>query len=87
VNDNGRAKNPRGPAAERARSHSQPAIEACGPVKTFGRTRAVDGVDLVVPAGIVFGLLGRNGAPMRDTRACSDTTSSVTPTRSAAGSA
>jgi ABC-2 type transport system ATP-binding protein len=62
VNDNGRAKNPRGPAAERARSHSQPAIEACGPVKTFGRTRAVDGVDLVVPAGIVFGLLGRNGA-------------------------
>jgi ABC-2 type transport system ATP-binding protein len=62
VSDNGRAKNPRNPGAELARSHSQPAIEARGLVKTFGRTRAVDGVDLVVPAGIVFGLLGRNGA-------------------------
>ena len=38
------------------------AIEAHGLVKTFGETRAADGIDLVVPAGIVFGLLGRNGA-------------------------
>jgi daunorubicin/doxorubicin transport system ATP-binding protein len=38
------------------------AVEASGLVKTFGRTRAVDGLDLCVPAGSVFGLLGPNGA-------------------------
>ncbi|HEX6933694.1 MAG TPA: ATP-binding cassette domain-containing protein [Streptosporangiaceae bacterium] len=31
-------------------------------VKTFGSTRAVDGLDLTVPQGGVFGLLGPNGA-------------------------
>jgi ABC-2 type transport system ATP-binding protein len=31
-------------------------------VKTFGATRAVDGVDLAVPRGTVYGLLGPNGA-------------------------
>jgi len=31
-------------------------------VKVFGDTRAVDGVDLTVPSGSVFGLLGPNGA-------------------------
>ncbi|MGV9942603.1 ATP-binding cassette domain-containing protein [Streptomyces sp. NPDC003401] len=39
-----------------------PAIETAGLVKTFGGTRAVDGVDLVVPAGTVYGVLGPNGA-------------------------
>ena len=29
----------------------------------FGDTVAVDGVDLAVPAGAVFGLLGPNGSP------------------------
>src|SRR5215475_10147896 len=38
------------------------AIEASGLVKTFGATRAVDGLDLAVPQGGVFGLLGPNGA-------------------------
>jgi ABC-2 type transport system ATP-binding protein len=38
------------------------AIEASGLVKTFGATRAVDGLDLTVPQGGVFGLLGPNGA-------------------------
>ncbi|HEX6339071.1 MAG TPA: ATP-binding cassette domain-containing protein [Jiangellaceae bacterium] len=38
------------------------AVEAAGLVKAFGETRAVDGVDLTVPAGRVFGLLGPNGA-------------------------
>ncbi len=38
------------------------AIEATGLVKTFGTTRAVDGLDLAVPRGGVFGLLGPNGA-------------------------
>ncbi|WP_345752464.1 ATP-binding cassette domain-containing protein [Microbacterium rhizophilus] len=38
------------------------AIEATGLVKTFGSNRAVDGVDLRVPAGTVYGVLGPNGA-------------------------
>ncbi|MDN4163509.1 ATP-binding cassette domain-containing protein [Nocardioides abyssi] len=38
------------------------AIETSGLVKTFGDTRAVDGVDLAVPAGGVYGVLGPNGA-------------------------
>src|SRR5215213_9576334 len=43
-------------------SASPPAIEATGLVKTFGSTRAVDGIDLAVPAGTVYGVLGPNGA-------------------------
>jgi ABC-2 type transport system ATP-binding protein len=39
-----------------------PAIEAQGLVKHFGSTRAVDGLDLEVPAGTVYGVLGPNGA-------------------------
>ncbi|OSZ56080.1 daunorubicin/doxorubicin resistance ABC transporter ATP-binding protein DrrA [Streptomyces pharetrae CZA14] len=38
------------------------AIETVGLVKTFGETRAVDGVDLAVPTGTVYGVLGPNGA-------------------------
>ncbi|WP_199430882.1 ATP-binding cassette domain-containing protein [Qaidamihabitans albus] len=38
------------------------AIETSGLVKVFGKTRAVDGVDLAVPAGTVYGVLGPNGA-------------------------
>ena len=38
------------------------AIEASGLVKSFGDTRAVDGVDLAVPRGSVYGVLGPNGA-------------------------
>jgi len=41
---------------------SAPAIETSGLVKIFGANRAVDGVDLTVPAGTVYGLLGPNGA-------------------------
>ena len=43
-------------------SHSTFAIETSDLVKTFGDTRAVDGVDLAVPTGMVYGLLGPNGA-------------------------
>jgi ABC-2 type transport system ATP-binding protein len=43
-------------------SQSQLAIEATGLVKTFGETRAVDGVDLAVRTGSVYGVLGPNGA-------------------------
>ncbi len=38
------------------------AIEVEGLVKTFGATRAVDGVDLAVSQGAVYGVLGPNGA-------------------------
>jgi oleandomycin transport system ATP-binding protein len=38
------------------------AIEAEGLVKRFGKTLAVDGVDLTVEPGMVLGLLGPNGA-------------------------
>ena len=38
------------------------AIEAVGLVKSFGDTRAVDGVDLAVRQGSVYGVLGPNGA-------------------------
>ena len=38
------------------------AIEATGLVKRFGDATAVDGVDLAVPAGCVYGVLGPNGA-------------------------
>ena len=38
------------------------AIEARGLVRTFGDKRAVDGVDLNVDAGAIYGFLGPNGA-------------------------
>ncbi|MGQ0840508.1 ATP-binding cassette domain-containing protein [Actinokineospora sp.] len=43
-------------------SASQVAVRAEALVKTFGSTRALDGVDLEIPAGTVLGLLGPNGA-------------------------
>jgi ABC-2 type transport system ATP-binding protein len=38
------------------------AIEASGLVKHFGETKAVDGIDLAVRTGSVYGVLGPNGA-------------------------
>src|SRR5690242_6607345 len=38
------------------------AISVSGLVKTFGRTRALDGLDLEVRTGEVHGFLGPNGA-------------------------
>ncbi|WP_436837046.1 ATP-binding cassette domain-containing protein [Planococcus shixiaomingii] len=38
------------------------AIEATGLVKVFGKHRAVDGVDLAIRKGTVYGFLGPNGA-------------------------
>ena len=43
-------------------SRTDLAIETSGLVKSFGDTRAVDGVDLAVRAGSVYGVLGPNGA-------------------------
>ncbi|MFE6285299.1 ATP-binding cassette domain-containing protein [Streptomyces sp. NPDC057877] len=39
-----------------------PAVSVSGLVKTFGRTRALDGLDLTVATGEVHGFLGPNGA-------------------------
>jgi ABC-2 type transport system ATP-binding protein len=39
-----------------------PAIEAVGLVKHYGKTTALDGLDLTVARGTVYGLLGPNGA-------------------------
>lgn len=41
---------------------SEWAVQARGLVKTFGDNRAVDGVDLNVRAGSIYGVLGPNGA-------------------------
>lgn len=38
------------------------AVEVRGLVKRFGRFTAVDGLDLAVPRGMVYGLLGPNGS-------------------------
>ncbi len=38
------------------------AIETAGLRKSFGDTRAVDGIDLRIPRGSVYGLLGPNGS-------------------------
>ncbi len=39
-----------------------PALSATGLVKKFGGRRVVDGVDIAVPRGSVYGVLGPNGA-------------------------
>ena len=41
------------------------AIEATGLAKSFGAKRAVDGVDLAVRRGSVYGVLGHPTAPAR----------------------
>ncbi|MEU5884537.1 ATP-binding cassette domain-containing protein [Spirillospora sp. NPDC047279] len=43
-------------------AESNLAIETSGLVKIFGGTRAVDGVDLAIRPGTVYGFLGPNGA-------------------------
>jgi ABC-2 type transport system ATP-binding protein len=45
-----------------SRADDDLAIEAQGLVKAFGETRAVDGIDLAVRRGTVYGVLGPNGA-------------------------
>ena len=42
-------------------THAPLAIEATGLEKSFGSTRAVAGVDLAVPEGAIYGVLGPNG--------------------------
>jgi ABC-2 type transport system ATP-binding protein len=55
----GAAPSARGPAGLPG---DAPAIEARGVVKRFGPVRAVDGVDLSLAAGRIYGILGPNGS-------------------------
>lgn len=50
------------PATPGRAGSSVPAVEATGLRKTYGKLQAVDGIDLVVPRGSIFGLIGPNGA-------------------------
>src|SRR4051812_39375159 len=43
-------------------NHSQLAVEIRGLSKSFGRTKALDGLDLTVAPGDITGFLGPNGA-------------------------
>lgn len=51
-----------GKQGESALENSHWAVEARGLVKTFADNKAVDGVDLRVRAGTIYGVLGPNGA-------------------------
>jgi ABC-2 type transport system ATP-binding protein len=46
------------------------AVETRGLARTFGAKRAVDGIDLKVPAGSFYGFLGPNGAGKSTTIKC-----------------
>jgi ABC-2 type transport system ATP-binding protein len=46
------------------------AVETRGLVREFGGFRAVDGIDLAVPAGSLYGFLGPNGAGKSTTIKC-----------------
>jgi fructose transport system ATP-binding protein len=50
------------PSGDRAQSHGAHVLEARGLVKTFGRVIGLAGVDLVLDAGEVLGIIGDNGA-------------------------
>jgi ABC-2 type transport system ATP-binding protein len=52
----------RGPRKEAVKTPMSTAISISGLVKTFGPTRALDGLDLEVRTGEVHGFLGPNGA-------------------------
>ena len=49
-------------AATATPDRSTPAIRTAGLSRRYGEVQAVRDLDLVVPAGAVFGFLGRNGA-------------------------
>ena len=48
--------------SQRTTDDSPPAIQATGLTKQFGSTTVVDGIDLAVDSGTVYGFLGPNGA-------------------------
>src|SRR5207248_9607661 len=58
----GRPPRNRRAAGSRGARVTGEAVRCVGVRYRFGDTLAVDGIDLDVPAGMVFGLLGPNGA-------------------------
>jgi ABC-2 type transport system ATP-binding protein len=50
--------------------HMELAVQTSGLTRDFGSFRAVDGIDLVVPAGSFYGFLGPNGAGKSTTIKC-----------------
>jgi ABC-2 type transport system ATP-binding protein len=50
------------PPASTPVSRASPAVEAVGLTKRFGSLHAVDGIDLALQAGRIYGLLGPNGS-------------------------
>jgi len=50
--------------------HAGLAVQTTGLTRDFGTFRAVDGIDLIVPAGSFYGFLGPNGAGKSTTIKC-----------------
>jgi len=50
--------------------HTELAVQTSGLTRDFGSFRAVDGIDLAVPAGSFYGFLGPNGAGKSTTIKC-----------------
>lgn len=50
--------------------HTELAVHTSGLTRDFGSFRAVDGIDLAVPAGSLYGFLGPNGAGKSTTIKC-----------------
>jgi len=48
--------------SENSKTQNQPVVEVNGLSKRYGSTVALDNVSLTIPAGVVFALLGENGA-------------------------
>src|SRR3954467_6813157 len=51
-------------------THNNPVIEVRNLVRRYGRTDAVNGLTLSVPAGRCYGFFGRNGAGKTTTIKC-----------------
>jgi ABC-2 type transport system ATP-binding protein len=62
VTQGGRPNRTADPASGQRRLPGTVAVEARRLTKTFGANRAVDGIDLTVSEGEIFGVLGPNGA-------------------------
>jgi len=51
-----------GQEPQRADKHDMPLLEVTGLEKRFGGIKALDGIDVEIPAGQITGLIGPNGA-------------------------
>src|SRR5690242_17354433 len=58
------------PTLQSVRMQGDLAVQTSGLTRNFGNFRAVDGIDLAVPAGSFYGFLGPNGAGKSTTIKC-----------------